>query len=172
MSDDLDGGVDPYDEFAKLIGKVSIEYNQAHSFVFKIFWQLSRLHVDHAKAIFFSIKSDTGQRDLTIAFINSLISDDASKKKNIIQSIQNLSKLSSVRNAAIHTIWSYYWDDDDNVVMSFDNFSVPHKSLEDGKEIIQFKKMLNDLDNARNLLMISFMECIHLRHVDENSRHE
>jgi hypothetical protein len=56
---------DPVAEHAELIGRVSMAWNSIQYVIFLLFTKLSGLPADKAEAVFFTLKADTAQRDIT-----------------------------------------------------------------------------------------------------------
>ena len=59
-------------ELAHLVGEINVEWNEAHSWVFGIFSALLGDH-ERAKAIFFALRIDSAQRDITTALGNVVL---------------------------------------------------------------------------------------------------
>lgn len=155
------------DQFAKTLGHVTIKYNEAQAFVLFIFSNLLGSERHMAKTLFFSMKSDTGQREMTVALVKALMGealpDDC---REIVGAIENLSSLSGERNAAIHTIW--YLDEDDGSPPEYwfvpDPNTVPHRKLKDGDALVQFTELLEKLDAARDRLMLASLKTVRFAH--------
>lgn len=95
------------DKDAQLIGHVTMIWNMAQHAVFVLFQAVSELPSDAAQAVFFTIRQDSAQRDVTLALCEAvLIKDDADILAAIRNAITRLNKLSGERNAAVHTIWN------------------------------------------------------------------
>lgn len=97
----------PYGEWAlaPLIGRVTIAANNAQHLVLIIFDILVR-DGDLARAIFFSLKSDAAQRDITLAAMAVRLRGAPELLERGRKAFQRLADLSGERNAAIHTIWA------------------------------------------------------------------
>jgi len=157
-------------EFAKTIGMVTIKYNEAQAAVLVIFVLLSDLNRDVARTLFFSVKSDAGQRDMTIALANTKLAETHPEdRRNVVAAIENLSSLSGERNAAIHTMW--YLDESFPVKPTSkkkqwvipDRNSVPHRKLQTDA-LSQFKELVGKLEKARILLMFNALKVSLLQH--------
>lgn len=103
-SEDLIGAA--LNTHANVIGHVTISWNTTQSLVFAIFGSLSRLSHDEAQAIFFALKADTAQRDITRDLGKVVLAKDAALHSEFSSVFADLQTLSGERNAAIHTIWS------------------------------------------------------------------
>jgi hypothetical protein len=94
------------EERAALIGKVTIVWNICQSLVYSIFHRLTGMARPNSRAVFFSLKADTAQRDITLALAQSELSDQPQLLAKIVHVIHRLNQLSTERNAAIHTMWA------------------------------------------------------------------
>lgn len=72
-------------DFSRLVGDIAVTYNKCQGYVFRIFWSLNGMTRDKAKAVFFSVRSDSSQRDMTKALITStnLESGDADIRQQV-----------------------------------------------------------------------------------------
>ncbi|MEQ1942262.1 hypothetical protein ABMA32_07545 [Mesorhizobium sp. VNQ89] len=152
------------DKFATTLGHVTITYNEAQAFVLSIFINLSGAERHVARAMFFSIKSDAGQRDMTIAMARARMLDadpvESDNLKSVIAAIEGLSKLAGERNAAIHTMW--YLDSEDGASpdsppdywMTSDPNSIRHPKLQEDAET-QFKELIGKLQTAKDMLVLA-----------------
>lgn len=160
----MDGASKALDKFATTLGHVTIKYNEAQAFVLNIFINLSGAERHVARAMFFSIKSDAGQREMTIAMARALMVDDDDAEtdecRRVVSAIEALSKLAGERNAAIHTMW--YLDSEDGETpdsppdywMIPDPNSIPHPRLQDDVEK-QFTTLIEKLEHAKDMLMLA-----------------
>lgn len=89
-----------------LVGAITIVWNDAHEQVFRLFWYFSGMPKEQAEAVFFALKSDSAQRDVTEAVIERHPSYPSEHKQHALEWIKKLGKKSSERNAATHTMWS------------------------------------------------------------------
>jgi len=113
----LQRGINALEEHAKLIGNVTIAWNTAQSLVFTIFSVASGMKYDNAVAVFFALKTDFAQRDITIAVLDSELTGKTPEveklRDRIKRPINKLNSLASERNAAIHTMWGYVHEEGD-----------------------------------------------------------
>lgn len=93
-------------EHARLIGQVTIAWNDVHHLVYLTFEQLSGLSEEMAESLFFSLRSDAGQRDLTMAAARVALQADPERLKALTTIINGVGKLAAIRNEAIHTAWA------------------------------------------------------------------
>ena len=97
----------PFTSHATLIGRVTIAWNTAHYFLFQVFLALQpKPHLEFAEAIFFELKSDRAQRDLTLAATKAMITDPDLRKETV-DAIDRLHNLASRRNAVTHAMWAF-----------------------------------------------------------------
>lgn len=172
----MDRASKAFDKFAKTLGYVTIKYNEAQAFVLHIFINLSGAERHVARTMFFSMKSDAGQREMTIAMARVLMVDDEGKEteecKRVIAAIESLSKLAGERNAAIHTMWYLdgevgesadsppeYW-------MIPDPNSIPHPKLQQDVEK-QFVALIKKLEAAKDALMLAALPTFRYHLSDE-----
>ena len=69
-----------YDEHAALVGHITLAWSNIHSEVFAIFSLLCGMEGRRSEAIFFALKSDASQRDITLAIINEVVSEQIRNK--------------------------------------------------------------------------------------------
>lgn len=89
---------------AEAIGKVTISWSMCQLLVFALFYDLSGMTWENARAVFFALKSDATQREVTAALAQTLTGTRSPKKK-IISAIDRLTQLAGERNATVHTMW-------------------------------------------------------------------
>lgn len=90
---------------AEIIGNVAISWNMCHVMVFSLFYMLSGMSWDRAAAVFFALKADVQQREITMALALQLPKAKSPRKK-ITAALGRLNELAAERNATIHTMWS------------------------------------------------------------------
>lgn len=100
---------DPIASHMKLIGQISWAMNSTQIFIFSALMRISKIDEALAQAIFFSIKSDAGQRDILTAIVNYVFRDEPGHDIFVRYQkvISDVNKISGERNAFIHTIWCY-----------------------------------------------------------------
>ncbi len=98
-------GENSYINACQLIGAITIVWNDAHEQVFKLFWYFSGMSKDQAEAVFFSLRADSSQRDITKSIIRKHPNHPEEHKAHAIKWITTLDKKSGERNAATHTMW-------------------------------------------------------------------
>lgn len=91
---------------AERIGQATIAWNFAHSAVFIIFQQLAKMKYEKSQAVFFALKADVHQREITMALARVQLANQPKALSKVIAAIAKLNELSAERNAIIHTIWN------------------------------------------------------------------
>ncbi len=95
-----------YHNHARLIGHLTIAWNTAQHAVYSLFEIASDLTPEAAQAIFFAVKSDSAQRDITLALCQvEMRGEDSDLLPAVENGIRGLNWLAGDRNAAIHTMW-------------------------------------------------------------------
>ena len=92
-----------YDAHAALVGHVTLAWSNVHYLVFEIFRMLAGMEDRCAGAVFFALKSDASQRDITLALIKERVSDETQRKAGSL--FGRISGLAGERNLAAHTMW-------------------------------------------------------------------
>lgn len=93
-----------YAAHAALVGHVTLAWSNIHSQVFRIFALLCGLNGRRSEAVFFALKSDASQREITLAVINESLSEPLRKKGAVI--FGRINGLAGERNLAAHTMWA------------------------------------------------------------------
>jgi hypothetical protein len=91
---------------ATLIGQVVLEWNHMHDMIFHSFWQLSGMSREQAQAVFYALKADSAQRDITAALAKVRLSEYPDLQATFLTLIKQAGQLNGERNAAIHTTWT------------------------------------------------------------------
>jgi hypothetical protein len=94
-----------YREHAETIGTVAATWNSAQESLFFAFVALMRMQKPEAEAIFFTLKADSAQRDITDALAKVVLAENSDLLKRVSSSIKSMNLLAGERNAAIHTMW-------------------------------------------------------------------
>ena len=97
-----------WDDHAQLIGHITILTKQLQSFVMQMFWLASGSGYHTAQTSFFSIKSDTGQREMTLAAVKERLDPAADEAlyRRIRSTLSQIGSLSDESNAFIHSMWA------------------------------------------------------------------
>lgn len=144
----LTGGKNMYAPLCYLIGAITIASNAAYEQLFRLFWMASGLSKEAAEAIFFSIKSDSGQRNITRSIISCSKKVQENHKVNALEWIEFLEKKSSERNAAIHTMWDGQELMDGKVLSSSKISKEYHHKKLSNNVVNQFGSLINELFRA------------------------
>jgi hypothetical protein len=92
---------------AALIGGVSLAWNDVHSMVLFIFADLSGMPWERAEAVYFALKADQAQRDITIALIQTVLASENDRPLRELGSklMGQIGGLAGDRNLANHAMW-------------------------------------------------------------------
>jgi hypothetical protein len=86
------------------VGEMTVLWNHCQAIVFALFFRCLGARLRKAQTVFFSIRSDAGQRFTTQA----LLKDDGSDfSDRAWKAIDELGELAGMRNAFIHGIWDF-----------------------------------------------------------------
>lgn len=86
------------------VGEMTVLWNHCQALVFSLFFHSLGVELPKAQSVFFSIRSDAGQRVAAQRLLESSPSDFATRA---VDTIEDLAKLSGARNAFIHAIWDF-----------------------------------------------------------------
>ncbi len=101
----LSGKIAAYRAQAEIIGTVATTWNGAQESLFFVFVALMGMRKPDAEAIFFTLKADSAQRDITGALAKVVLAENTDLLKRVSDSIKAMDLLAGERNAAIHTMW-------------------------------------------------------------------
>ena len=90
---------------AATIGLVLVTWNSVHSTVHSIFVHLSSLGLEAANAIFFTLKQDRAQRDITRALAKVRLAAHDALATRLNKLFNEIDELGGERNAVAHTLW-------------------------------------------------------------------
>ena len=140
-----------WDEFYNLIGRIVVTINTAHWCVFEMMGILLNTSREDTTPIYYSLKADAAQRDLTLAIMADRLTDptEAALAKRIAETINELGKASGLRNAFIHTHWSMNYSDNALVVTD----GKPHPRLRMNDLYAQGNELLVQLDDLITRLL-------------------
>jgi hypothetical protein len=94
-----------YDDHASIVGMVAVSWNGAQESLYLMFVVLMGLRKPEAEAIFFTLKADSAQRDITRELAKAVLAHNADLLKRTTEAINAFDRLAGERNAAIHTMW-------------------------------------------------------------------
>ena len=103
---------DPLDlmnEHATLIGSVVIAYNKIHWVISVLFVAFSGMPAEEARDVFFALKSDRLQRDITLAAGKTALAGHPALWERFETTLEKVNELAGERNAAVHTMWAIDW---------------------------------------------------------------
>jgi hypothetical protein len=101
----LGEGLGMEEVLAEKIGKMTIAWNDCQGIVFMIFHSLLDSDLGRAVAIFFAIKSDTGQRDITIGLAKYVLASKPGLLGELTAIFTTFNATAGRRNDFIHAIW-------------------------------------------------------------------
>jgi hypothetical protein len=123
-------------EHAQLIGSVVIAYNKVQWVIFVLFVALSGMPAEEARDIFFALKSDRLQRDITLAAGKTALAEHPALWERFETILENINELAGERNAAVDTMWAIdwqYWGVPSLYFpkVGFASEAIPHEKLKD-----------------------------------------
>jgi hypothetical protein len=155
LEDDLNAALDPenlFDAHARLIGFVTINWNDCHDLVYHIFEDTSGLGEPMARALFHTLRSDAGQRELTLAAARVALEKDETRFKSLKLIFNRIGGLAAVRNEAMHTSWGMNFlidESGENLEVSGIGKRPRHPPTEeDDKFTERFQALRRDLQQA------------------------
>jgi hypothetical protein len=101
--------LDPMNEHATLIGSVVIAYNKIHWVISVLFVAFSGMPTEEARDVFFALKSDRLQRDITLAAGKTALAEHPALWERFETTLEKVNELAGERNAAVHTMWAIDW---------------------------------------------------------------
>lgn len=136
------------EEWAKLhtlIGRIVISTNSAHWCVFEAMSILLNTSREETTPIYYSLKADAAQRDLTIAIASDTLTDPSETDllKRLNGTITELGVAAGVRNAFIHSHWKQVYSGGE---FSWACDGKPHPKLNLSDPLGQAEKFLADMD--------------------------
>jgi len=84
---------------------MTIAWNDCQSTVFMMFHEMLGTNIGRAIGIFFAVKSDTGQRDITLGLANNALALRPELLAKMKTSFAAFNKIAGRRNDFIHAIW-------------------------------------------------------------------
>jgi hypothetical protein len=130
-------------EHAELIGRVAIAWNELSIMLSMLFELLSGMPSLKAREIYFTPASDSAQRNLLAAAAKVALKPHPDLLKEFNECMDGIRRLSSERNAAIHTSWAFQIPGNAFVPSP----AVPtHKALKPDF-VLQFQSLKTELNN-------------------------
>lgn len=99
----------PLDDLAPKIGKITMQWNDLHLFIFSIFWRLNGDALK-SKAIFFAVQADRTQRNMTQELIKLELERVPILRDAALELFNDIGKASGRRNAVVHAMWAFEAD--------------------------------------------------------------
>lgn len=90
---------------AAWLGEFTMTWNDIHFSLFFILWRLMSKDSMRSEAIFFALRSDRAQRDLTTRTAKAVLGPWPDLCKRLIAAIERIGKLNGRRNDFIHAMW-------------------------------------------------------------------
>lgn len=137
-------------EHTEGIGNIAIMWNACHAMLWHYFWALSGLQENVAKSIYFTLKSDTAQRNITHCLAREVLRDDPIFLHPIDNALVTMAKLSSERNAFMHAMWAV---DAQSGNLTPNPMVENHKRLNISDITTQMKRLESDLATLLNDLV-------------------
>lgn len=97
-----------WDKLHSLIGRIVVVTNSAHWCVFEMMGILLNTSREDTTPIYYSLKADAAQRDLTKAIATDVLADsrESDLLARVNSAIDELGKAAGIRNAFIHSHWT------------------------------------------------------------------
>lgn len=134
------------------IGHIVVMINTAHWCVFEMMGILLNTSRDDTTPIYYSLKADSAQRDLTLAIAADRLSlpSEEDLLKRLGKAINDLGTASGTRNAFIHTHWSMVHSSGQR---SFTFEGKPHPKLDFADPVGQATRFTVTLDDIIGRLL-------------------
>lgn len=124
------------------IGGMTIHWNECQSVIFMMFNRaLGNKMILEAKAIFFTLRSDGTQREVTQALLQVALHNHADLLARVTSAISDFAKIAGRRNDFIHAIWHFPENAEPAEV-----WLGVRKNLNGKDPVEEAKKLINDLE--------------------------
>lgn len=130
------------DRNALAIGQITMQWTTIQVGMSYLFRRLSGLDKARAETIFFCVKSDTSQREMTLALARTVLSSEPELLGKLEKIFDKIGRYSGERNAAAHTMWIVKMPD--GKVMPYPTAS-HHRRLNIDEHEKQFERLLSNL---------------------------
>jgi hypothetical protein len=97
----------PEVELVAMIGRVTVSWGDIHYAVFQLFVEITRMPNALAESIFFTLRSDATQRDITSAAAKHVLSEDLYVRVNTV--FRQIAKVAGERNVVVHAMWATHY---------------------------------------------------------------
>ena len=94
-----------------MIGRVTVSWGDIHYAVFQLFVELTGMPNALAESIFFTLRSDATQRDITAAAAKQVLSEDLFNRVSAV--FKQIAGAAGERNVAIHAMWATHYPSGD-----------------------------------------------------------
>ena len=143
----------------QLIGGITIGWSAAHSAVYALFAALSGLSLERSKAIFFAIKQDLAQREMTLALAKVTLVEHPDCLERATSLLKQISSLSGDRNAAIHSFW--FVSKEQKGALVINPYAKIHGKLDienHRRQFLELAAKLNEVSSALCSLLVDLHE--------------
>jgi len=108
LAQSIAAGDKDWDRLYHVIGRITVTLNSAHWCVFELMGILQNTDREDTAPIFYSLRADKAQRELTQAIAKNRLRDPREQAllTEINQAIDELGKIAGKRNSFIHTHWT------------------------------------------------------------------
>jgi hypothetical protein len=135
-------------ELATMIGRITIAWNDVQSEIFELFAAASGVERQKAAMIFFSLRTDASQRDITNAAIFVAL-PQGHVQYRLQKLLERAGKLAAERNLAIHQIWATHHPSGNMVPSPF----IPRRTRLRDDFDVQFSALLDELKTFYPVLL-------------------
>jgi hypothetical protein len=90
---------------------MTIEWNDIQASIFMMFHALMGGTISRSIGVFFAVKSDTGQRDITLSLARELLFKEPDLVRALASTFGSINKMAGRRNDFIHGIWQFPKED-------------------------------------------------------------
>lgn len=143
------------DHDALLIGQVTIAWNGVQAMVHAFFLKFSGMPLDKANAVFFALKQDSAQRDITLAVCRTSLGEGASIWPRLKGCFNAIETLAGERNATIHTLWAIQMPAG---VLIPHPTAIHHRKLQVANHRQQFKRLREEIGRRFDEMVTLFAE--------------
>jgi len=97
----------PEEQLVAMIGRVTVSWGDIHYAVFRLFVVLTGMPNALAESIFFTLRSDATQREITATAAKHVLSEELFKRVSAVFS--QIGSAARERNVAIHAMWATHY---------------------------------------------------------------
>jgi hypothetical protein len=137
---------------ALAIGQITMQWTTIQVAISYLFRRLSGLDKTRAETIFFGVRSDTNQREMTLALARTVLRGEPELLARLDKVFDRIGRYSGERNAAAHALWVVKMPE--GRVMPYPTVS-HHRRLKVDDHEKQFERLLSNLSKVfRELLLL------------------